>query len=152
MQRIYLSLLVAALSITGTGCGSGETAPQPTTSLKPLAPAAPAEKPAEPAAPPVMVQEEATVGVGEKGRDYEPGLVTTPVKAYFTAKEEIAFNIQIPGAMNLYKAQFESFPKSHEEFMEKIVKANRIELPELPAGHHYVYNPETGQLMVEHPE
>lgn len=152
MQRFYLALLVTALSITTTGCGSGETAPQPTTSLKPLTPAAPVEEPAEPAAEPVMVQEEATVGVGAKGRDYEPGLVTTPVKAYFTAKEEIAFNIQIPNAMKFYKAQFESYPKSHEEFMEKIIKPNGIALPELPSGHHYVYNPETGQLMVEHPQ
>ncbi len=152
MQRIYMAILVGAVGFASTGCGSGDSAPQPTTSLKPLTPAAPEEKPAEPAAPPVMVQKKATVGVGEKGRDYEPGLVTTPVKAYFTAKEEIAFNIQIPNAMKFYKAQFESYPKSHEEFMEKIIKANRVELPELPAGHSYVYDPETATLMVEHPQ
>ncbi len=42
-------------------------------------------------------------------------------------------------------------PNSHEEFMEKIIKEGKINLPELPAGQRYVYDPEQGQLMVERP-
>jgi len=153
MRCFTFSLLFGAVVTTMVGCGSGEAPPRPTTTLKPLAPKAPeaipkAEAPAEPE---VMVREEAAIGAGKKGHDYEPGIVTTPVKAYFTAKEEIAFNIQIPYAMQLYKALNDTTPKTQEEFMDKIVKENAIELPELPEGHHYVYDPDTAQLMVEHP-
>ncbi len=150
MQRFTVALAIGAVVITTGGCGSGESPPRPPTTLKPLVEAKPkAEAPLEPE---VMVRKEAAVGVGKKGRDYEPGLITTPVKAYFTAKEEIAFNIQIPHAMQLFNALNDANPKTHDEFMEKIVKPNAIELPELPAGHHYVYDPKTAQLMVEHPE
>ena len=41
---------------------------------------------------------------------------------------------------------------SHEEFMEKIVQANNIRLPELPEGHRYLYDPTTNELMVERPK
>ena len=42
-------------------------------------------------------------------------------------------------------------PKSHEEFMQRIIKDNDIVLPELPGGRRYVYDPKTGELMVEQP-
>ena len=35
------------------------------------------------------------------GRDLEPGLITTPVKTYFTAQEQLAFNVQVPQALQL---------------------------------------------------
>jgi len=35
--------------------------------------------------------------------------------------------------------------------MEKVIKANMIQLPELPEGHKYVYDPATKTLMVEKP-
>ena len=153
MQRIWFALAGSVAIVTTLGCGSSEAPPRPATSLRPAAPEpAPAAQPEQPEEPAVMVQKEAAVGVGKKGRDYEPGLITTPVQAYSTAKEEIAFNIQTPHAMQLYHAQHESYPKSHEEFMEKIIKPGAIQLPELPAGHRYVYDPEKAQLMVEHPE
>jgi len=53
--------------------------------------------------------------------------------------------------MRLYKAMNGHAPKTHEEFMEKIIKENRIQLPELPPGHRYRYYPEQEELMVEHP-
>ena len=98
-----------------------------------------------------MVRERAQVGVGEKGRDIGEGIISTPIKAYFSVRQQIAFNIQIPQAMNLYKASNGRAPDSHEEFMSKIIKANFIRLPELPAGHQYVYDPKKKELMVEHP-
>lgn len=107
-----------------------------------------------PPAPPAenTVRQEAQMGVGKKGRGYGGGLVTTPVAAYFGARERIAFQIQIPEAMKLYKALNGSAPKSHEEFMQKIIKENAVNLPELPEGHRYVYDPSTEQLMVESPK
>lgn len=148
--------LVSLALITLAGCDAGS---------KPVAPVAPPEPaaapvPAEPAAaahpaaneePAEMVREKAEVGVGEKGNQLSDGLYSTPVKAYFRAKEQVAFNIQIPSTMQLYKAEHGRGPRTHEEFMEQIVKAGMIRLPELPAGHQYVYDPETEELMVEHP-
>ena len=98
-----------------------------------------------------MVRERAQVGVGEKGRDIGEGIISTPIKAYFSAKQQIVFNIQIPHAMNLYKATNDRAPRTHDEFMSKIIKANFVKLPQLPEGHEYVYDPEKEELMVEHP-
>jgi len=96
----------------------------------------------------------AQVGVGAKGRslDNETGvgkMISTPVSALFAVKERVAFDIQIPSALNLFRASEGRFPKSHEEFMEKIVKANQIKLPELPAGMVYRFNTELGELWVD---
>ena len=73
-----------------------------------------------------------------------------PVSAFFKAKERIAFDIAVPQAVNLFQASEGRFPKSHEEFMEKIIKANRIELPKLPEGMTYRFHSDTGELWV-HP-
>lgn len=93
-------------------------------------------------------------GVGIKGRsldEYE-GVVVTPAKTLFTVRERVVFEIQIPGALNLFNASEGRNPESHEEFMEKIVKFNNIKLPELPPGHKYVYDPASNELMVERPK
>lgn len=145
--RVLGGLLIGTLA----GC---EPAPKPadTPPPEPQAPAAVDAAGLLPAAPVEMVQEKAEVGVGEKGNDLSEGLVSTPVKAYFRAQEQVAFNIQIPSNMQLFKATNGSAPKSHEEFMQKIIKEGMIKLPELPAGHSYLYDPATEQLMVEHPQ
>jgi hypothetical protein len=92
----------------------------------------------------------ADVGVTGKGR-YNPGLITTPVSTYWRTQEATVFTIQIPKTMQLYKATYGHAPKSHEEFMQQIIQANMIKLPDLPAGERYVYDPKTEQLMVEGP-
>ncbi len=138
------------------GCGPSEpaapapqaSAPEPAAETPPLPPPPP---PTPPPAAPQTVLKKAEMGVGEKGRGYGTGPVATPVAAYFAAKERIAFDIQIPSAMNLFKATEGRMPKSHQEFMEKIIKPNQIQLPKLPEGHRYVYDPKQGQLMVERP-
>ena len=104
-------------------------------------------------APEKTVLEKAGVGSGLKGRslDKHEGIIVTPAKTLFAAKEKIKFEIEIPHTLQLYKALEGSAPKSHDEFMEKIIKANNISLPELPEGHKYVYDPMTETLMVEKP-
>ncbi len=145
-----------------SGCGGSEPAapapeaapPESSADTPPLPPPQPPTSPAltPPApTPPATVQKKAEMGVGEKGRGYGTGPVATPVAAYFAAKERIAFDIQIPHAMNLFKATEGRMPNSHEEFMQKIVKENQIQLPKLPQGHRYVYDPKQAQLMVEQP-
>ncbi len=131
-----------------TGLG-GQLAPAIETSdPKP----AEAEEPAP--EPPPVVREEAKAGVSGKGQGYGQGPVATPVAAYFSTRERIIFQIQIPNAMKLFKGMEGRNPKSHEEFMAKIIKASSIVLPELanPETEKYVYDPETGQLMVERTE
>lgn len=106
-----------------------------------------------PSAPVATVQEKAGVGSGKKGRslDQHEGIIVTPAKTLFAAKEKIKFEIEIPHALQLYEALEGSAPKTHEEFMEKVIQANNIALPELPEGHKYVYDPMTKTLMVEKP-
>jgi hypothetical protein len=104
--------------------------------------------------PPETETVKAEQGVGIKGRsldEYE-GVVVTPVKTLFAVKENLVFTNQIPKALQLFNATEGRNPMSHEEFMEKIVQANNIRLPELAEGHRYLYDPTTNELMVERPK
>ncbi|GAB4131142.1 hypothetical protein [Thermopirellula anaerolimosa] len=106
---------------------------------------------ATPSAPPV-VSVPAQVGVGQKGSTLgQPGFLTTPVYVYFRSQEMVAFRIQVPQAMQLFKATNGRAPQSHEEFWREIIEANGIKLPQLPPGHRYVYDPAREELMVEQP-
>lgn len=106
--------------------------------------------PAAPADPNDPTLKKAEVGAGAKGRDYGgPGFVTTPVEVYFRTGDRIAFEVHIPKNMELYKAQHDNKgPKTHEEFMQVIVKEGGVDLPELPADEEYLYDPKTEQLMI----
>ena len=120
-----------------------------------VAPASASASPSQsqPSAKPAVSQQKADVGVGKQGRGYDQSPivapVTVPIATYFAGKEMIAFRIQIPDAMRLYKATNGSAPKTHEEFMQQIIQANNIRLPELPPGDRYVYDPAREELMVE---
>ena len=63
----------------------------------------------------------------------------------------MVFEVQIPKAMQLFKATEDRNPKSHEEFMEKIIKDGQIRLPELWEGETYRYDPKTAELWVDPP-
>lgn len=103
---------------------------------------------AEPA--PGMIRQKADVGVSPKGQGYGGGLITEPIPVYFKAPQMVAFRIQIPHAMNLYRAQYGHFPKTQEEFMEKIIQENGIQLPPLPPGARYVYDPQKAAQMQQY--
>jgi len=148
-ELILLTLGIAVL----LGCNHTEPA-GPSSSPQPVVNAPPPPPPLPAAKPPEMVQKKAAVGVGEKGHYDAPVIVSpivVPVATLFAAKEKIAFEIEIPEAMKLFKATEDRVPKSHEEFMQRIIKENHIILPLLPEGHHYVYDPKRGELMVEQP-
>lgn len=127
------------------------TSPSPTAGLPgvnvPLPGQAP---PGQPQAQPGTVTEKAQAGVTGRG-NYGPGLITTPVSAYFQVQEQLAFQ-QVTHAMKLYEAANGEKPKTEEEFMTKVIKANSIKLPALPEGSKYKYDPKTGELLVEHPQ
>ena len=146
-----LRLWFVALLALVTGCESEELPPPPERDAA-EAVLVTGERVATASAPPAMECVAATVGVGRKGRGYEDGMVTTPVATYFAARERLVFDIMIPHALEIYKATEGRGPKTHEEFMEKIVTFNQIELPALPPGHRYVYDPKSERLMVERPQ
>jgi hypothetical protein len=131
---------------TEAGDAAGESSEA--TDAAPAEAATPAEAPA--AAEGELTKAEA--GVGVKGKNYGgPGFVTTPIEQYFRTGERIAFEIQIPNAMKLYKAEHDNKgPKTHEEFMNIIIKENGVELPVLAEGEEFLYVPETEELMVKH--
>lgn len=142
----YHALLCASLAAILAGCLPPSTAKKaPAT-----APATPAKvDPVTPAAPTERVVAEA--GVAKRGQSTagETGILVEPVKQLFRFEQKAVFDLQIKPALNLYQASTGAFPKTHEEFMEKIIKANNIKLPVLPEGQTYVFDPEEGQLMVE---
>ncbi|MFY7893717.1 MAG: hypothetical protein ACOVOJ_13570 [Pirellula sp.] len=114
-----------------------------------------AQEAAAKAAEQPLEAQKAGVGVGVKGRSLEGGsennpatLISAPAAAYFRTKEKIAFEIQIPQALNLYMAEKGRNPRNHDEFMRDIVEANRIPLPKLPSGMVYRYDSEKGELWV----
>lgn len=96
----------------------------------------------------------AEAGVGKKGQSLknDTGIVVEPVKQLIRFEQKAVFDLQIKPALELYRGSTGSYPKTHEEFMQKIIKENGISLPELPAGQRYVFDPEQGQLMVERPK
>lgn len=101
--------------------------------------------------------QKAGVGVGIRGDSLrnEEGvgkMIAAPAVALFNAREKAVFEIQIPHALNLFKALEGRVPKTHEEFMQKIVQANGIQLPELKPGTRYRFRPDqgdAGELWVE---
>ena len=99
-----------------------------------------------------MEREKADVGVGKKGRNYGGGIISEPVRSYFRTGQRIVFQIQIPKAMQTYKAMNDGkAPPDHETFMKEIIEENGISLPELIEGESYFYDAEKEELMVQRP-
>ncbi len=64
-----------------------------------------------------------------------------------------AATLNIKHAVDLYQATTGEYPKTTEEFMEKIIKENNIALPKLPFYQEYTYDASTHSLVVmEYPE
>ena len=108
-----------------------------------------------PATPDANVGQKAQAGVAKQGRslDGEKGvgkMIAQPIMSLFAFKENAVFKIQIPSALKLFEASEGRKPKSHQEFMDKIITANQIRLPELRTGMEYNFHTDTGELWV-HP-
>lgn len=154
--RRSLGLVAMALAIASLG-GCGEIAEETsggagTSSLPPGASGPNTGTTDEQATAPTVVSQEAAVGVGARGQgNYGNDPITLPAKTYWKAQEKIAFEIQIPHALDLYKGLDPNGrgPASHEAFMRDVIEANRIPLPELPEGSQYRYDPQTETLFVD---
>jgi hypothetical protein len=97
-----------------------------------------------------VVQEKAQAGVGKQGRYEGEGLIVTPIKAYFGARQQIVF-LQVENNLKTFKALHDRLPKDMAEFQAEILEPSQLQLPELPAGERYVYDAKKGELMVERP-
>ena len=130
-----------------------QPAPQPAQPAP--QPAQPVMQPAQPPQPaaPATEQVKAQKGVGLAGRSLDPheGLIVTPAKAYFTVRERIIFEDQIPKSVQLYKATNDKVPQTFEDFKAQILDPAQIRLPELPPGQRYVWDAKAEQLNVERP-
>jgi len=127
------------------GCGIEFEKPEP---------AAVATAPEETAnaEPAKMVQVKAEAGEGAKGRGYGGGVISEPLRQRWIQEQKIIFDIQIPLLLAHYNAEQGHAPKTHEEFMEEIIRKGKVVLPELPEGHEYIFNPESQQLEILRPE
>ncbi len=149
MQRLFLLFLGIVLLII-SGCGEGTPidtgTPSPPTESSKVPEASTAEEPKE-------ELKKADVGATGKGQfadsaEKPMSIITVPLATYFRAQEMSVFRIQIPQALKLYQAETGEMPKTHDEFMQNIIKKNQIQLPKLPEGDTYVYNPSTAELMI----
>ncbi|MDR1384272.1 MAG: hypothetical protein LBJ67_10605 [Planctomycetaceae bacterium] len=94
------------------------------------------------------------VGDGKKGHYEEFGRISIfqrTIGTMYRTQERMDGNL-IKHAMDLYKAEHDSFPKTHEEFMTQIIEYNHIKLPELKEGCRYEYNPQSGELEIYGPK
>ncbi len=73
--------------------------------------------------------------------------ITGPLEAFEPTKQKIAI-LEIQHAVNIFNALEGRYPKDYDEFMEKVIKANNIKLPELGKGFSYQYDVENHQLLV----
>jgi hypothetical protein len=71
--------------------------------------------------------------------------VTGPLSAYGPMMEKIS-NLAVDQALGFFYAEQGRYPASYDEFMEKIIKANNIQLPVLPYKGRYEYDVENHQL------
>jgi type IV secretory pathway VirB10-like protein len=126
--------------------------PVETPAASPSAPAAPTPPaPQEAAKPTNAGSKKAEVGVGKKLSRLSKSLICTDFAALYCVRERLVFEVQIPKAMQLFNATEGRNPKSHAEFMEKIIKEGQIQLPELWEGETYRYDPKTAELWVDPP-
>jgi len=86
---------------------------------------------------------------GKKSRA-QGGIAAATAGARFYAEYE-NLRINIVHALDLYWGMEGEYPKSHEEFMEKIIKFNQLTLPELDPGVEYIYDPNDHVLKIYRP-
>ena len=163
-MKTFEAAVICLIFLTGCGLegpipsGPRREAPPPASQSSEQKPAAAEkavpEKPAVAAAnagqQPGMVREKVTIASGEKGRGYGEGFLATPLKALWFSKAKLASD-QLHHALDLYKASEGHAPKTQQEF-DKIIAENHIQLPTLPAGSRYVYDPDKEELMLLKPK
>lgn len=82
------------------------------------------------------------------------GTLGTTMQSMPWVKNETTFNLVIKPALLQYEIIHSSYPKSHQEFMEKFIPEmcpQVLPLPELEPGDEYLYDPEDHLLKIWRP-
>lgn len=158
----FLALLVAVVALASSGCESGNSSGEGKSEMERMAEmveqedaakvkeeveaasqaeANPAPEP-EPEEPSVVTSNDMKKGSSLRGQG---GYLSAVGAARFSAEHKMILN-SITRALQLYNAEHGHYPKSHEEFMKKIIEFNEITLPELMPGYEYFYDPADHQL------
>lgn len=159
MLRCHASLFVAVVALAIAGCGSGgspsgnggqsemdrmaQELEQESAAKQRAAADAEAAKQAAAQTPPPVEEPTVVEFDGNRGEPHEETLNPLRVAghAYVFSMDRL-IEAQIRKGMDLYKASNGHYPKTHEEYMQKIIADGLIELPELESGYEYWYNPE----------
>ncbi|RIK69811.1 MAG: hypothetical protein DCC67_21040 [Planctomycetota bacterium] len=154
-QLAGLALLIAA-----AGCDTPKLPTAPPTATPVAAPEAEPERPMVAGAPgePLPEIETPVTATPRKFTSHDPikgrrsrragGYLGAVGGARFHAEYQTIIN-NIDHALQLYNAEHGEFPKSHEEFMQKIIQANNIVLPEIEPQHEYIYVPEQPEMGLQ---
>jgi len=107
----------------------------------------------QPVAPEPPPAQRATAGVGKQGEkllghNKAQQIISGPASQLFQVRQRAIFDVQIPHALQLYKATNGRAPRSHEEFVKEILEPNQLVLPELRDGLAYQFNTEAEELWV----
>ena len=91
----------------------------------------------------------AQVGVGKRGQKLKDrnGMLSTPAKQIFVAEQKIMF-MKADQALQAFEILNDRYPRSTKEYMDRVINANFLTLPELPAGDRYEFDTKTHKLMV----
>ena len=73
--------------------------------------------------------------------------ITLPGNAYVTMIGQTSI-LNMQHAMDLYHAQNDRYPRDYNEFMNEIIKANNIALPQLPDYQKYGYDEKEHKLVI----
>jgi len=149
------SMLVAlAVAVVTMGCDLNkqvepkkvDAGPQRTQDIGEYKPAAPTAAPGQPAAP-----SQPATPTQTSPPTVEPSILNLPTPAIGKTTDfviETTAKLQIEQAIEQYKALNGNYPKSHEEFMEEVIKKGDIQLNAPPAGKKYQYDVENHELKV----
>jgi len=73
--------------------------------------------------------------------------ITLPGNAYVTMIGQTSI-LKMQHAMDLYHAENDRYPRDYNEFMNEIIKANNIALPQLPYYQKYGYDEKEYKLVI----
>jgi hypothetical protein len=154
-----------------SGCDQPTGPSRPRSRTTPVAvadePAPPVEQPAPPKPAPVaprpilgertqdvrdMKKEQQAGGVVKAPRIVAKDPILLTGNAYVSIVSRTA-QLQIQKTLDLYHATNGEYPKTTEEFMEKIIKEGQVSLTKLPFYQEYGYDPATHSLVIiEYPD
>ena len=73
--------------------------------------------------------------------------ITLPGNAYVTIIGQTSI-LNMQHAMDLYHAENDRYPRNYDEFMNDIIKANNVALPQLPYYQKYGYDEKEHKLVI----